>query len=316
MSNMNRSTVLTSHYLLFCIGLSLLPMIPQYTYSSLFNVAAVGDWGCNDNSKNTLKNISNKKPELILALGDLSYQRTAECWIEIISSVDNITSIVRGDHDNDFRTSQYMEHFNMSSEFYSFNHFNIHFMIMSTELPYELGSKQYEFVKSDLENALTNSSIKWIIIAYHQPAYISPNDCQGCSPRVTLREVYHPLFDRYNVDLVLQAHSHNYERSYPILYNNDDSENPIIVNSSKNNYNYDINKFHGSIFATVGTGGAELHNFELRAPYIATQHRGFGFLNLELTNNGTRLNSTFYDNNGTISDHFIIDKLVSKEGQN
>jgi len=288
-------------------------MIPQYTYSSLFNVAAVGDWGCNDNSKNTLKNISNKKPELILALGDLSYQRTAECWIEIISSVDNITSIVRGDHDNDFRTSQYMKHFNMSSEFYSFNHFNMHFMIMSTELPYELGSKQYEFVKSDLENALTNSSINWIIIAYHQPAYISPNDCQGCSPRVTLREVYHPLFDRYNVDLVLQAHSHNYERSYPILYNNDDSENPIIVNSSKNNYNYDINKFHGSIFATVGTGGAELHNFELRAPYIATQHRGFGFLNLELTNNGTRLNSTFYDNNGTISDHFIIDKLVSKK---
>jgi predicted phosphodiesterase len=288
-------------------------MIPQYTYSSLFNVAAVGDWGCNDNSKNTLKNISSKKPELILALGDLSYQRTAECWLEIISSVDNITSIVRGDHDNDFRTSQYMEHFNMSSEFYSFNHFNIHFMIMSTELPYELGSKQYEFVKSDLENTITNSSINWIIIAYHQPAYISPNDCQGCSPRVTLREVYHPLFDRYNVDLVLQAHSHNYERSYPILYNNEDSENPIIVNSSKNNYNYDINNFHGTIFATVGTGGAELHNFELKAPYIVTQHRGFGFLNLELTNNGTRLNSTFYDNNGTVSDHFIIDKLVSTQ---
>jgi predicted phosphodiesterase len=305
--------ILTSHYLLFCIGLSLLPMIPQYTYSSLYNVAAVGDWGCNDNSNNTLKNISSKKPELILALGDLSYQRTAECWLEIISSVDNITSIVRGDHDNDFRTSQYMKHFNMSSEFYSFNHFNIHFVIMSTELPYELGSKQYEFVKSDLENTLTNSSINWIIIAYHQPAYISPNDCQGCSPRVTLREVYHSLFDGYNVDLVLQAHSHNYERSYPILYNNKDSENPIIVNSNKNIYNYDIDKFHGTIFATVGTGGAELHNFEQKVPYIVTQHRGFGFLNLELTNNGTRLNSTFYDNNGTVSDHFIIDKLVSTQ---
>lgn len=209
--------------------------------------------------------------------------------------------------------SEYMEHFNMSSEFYSFNQFNVHFLIMSTELPYELGSNQYEFVKSDLENSLTNSSIKWIIIAYHQPAYISPNDCQGCSPRVTLREVYHPLFDRYNVDLVLQAHSHNYERSYPILYNNKDSENPIIVNSNKNNYHYVSDKFHGTIFATVGTGGAELHNFEQKVPYIVTQHRGFGFLNLELTNNGTRLNSTFYDNNGIVPDHFIIDKLVSTQ---
>lgn len=209
--------------------------------------------------------------------------------------------------------SEYMEHFNMSSEFYSFNQFNVHFLIMSTELPYELGSNQYEFVKSDLENSLTNSSIKWIIIAYHQPAYISPNDCQGCSPRVTLREVYHPLFDRYNVDLVLQAHNHNYERSYPILYNNKDSENPIIVNSNKNNYHYVSDKFHGTIFATVGTGGAELHNFEQKVPYIVTQHRGFGFLNLELTNNGTRLNSTFYDNNRTVPDHFIIDKLVSTQ---
>ena len=301
------------HYLLFYIGLSLLPTIPQYAYSSLFNVAAVGDWGCNDNSKNTLKNILSKKPEQILALGDLSYERTAECWLDIISSVDTITRIVRGDHDNDFRASQYMEHFNMSSEFYSFNHVNIHFLIMSTELPYELGSKQYEFVKSDLENTSTNSTINWIIISYHQPAYISPNDCKGCSPRVTLREVYHPLFDKYNVDLVLQAHSHNYERSYPILYNDKDSETPIIVNPNKNNYNYDINKFHGTIFATIGTGGAELHNFEVRIPYMVTQHRGFGFLNLELTNNGTRLNSTFYDNNGTVSDHFIIDKLVSTQ---
>ena len=110
---------------------------------------------------------------------------------------------------------------------------------------------------SDLENTSTNSSINWIIIAYHQPAYISPNDCKACSPRVTLREVYHPLFDKYNVDLVLQAHSHNYERSYPRLYNNKDSETSVIVNPIKNNYNYDINKFHGTIFATVGTGGAE-----------------------------------------------------------
>jgi len=283
-------------------------MIPQYTYSSLFNIAAVGDWACNDNSQNTLKNIVSKKPELIIALGDLSYQRTAECWFDIISPVDNITRIVRGDHDNDFRMSQYMQHFNMSKEFYSFNNGNIHFLIMSTEIPYELGSEQYEFVKSDLENASTNSTIDWIITAYHQPAYISQNDCKGCSPRVTLRELYHPLFDKYNVDLVLQAHNHNYERSYPILYNSKDSENPLIANSNKNSYNYDIDNSHGVIFATVGTGGGELNNFEVKVPYAVTQHRGFGFLNIELTNNGTRLNSTFYANDGTLADHFTIDK--------
>ena len=53
-----------------------------------------------------------------------------------------------------------------------------------------------------------------------------------------LREVYHPLFDKYGVDLVLQAHDHNYERSYPILFNGQDSEEPIIASKNESNYNF------------------------------------------------------------------------------
>ena len=113
---------------------------------------AVGDWACNDNTQNTVKNILTKKPELVLALGDLSYQKSPDCWFEIVSPLDNVTRIVRGDHDSDARMTQYMQHFKMSKEFYSFNHKNIHFLIMSTETPYEMNSEQYQFVKSDLEN--------------------------------------------------------------------------------------------------------------------------------------------------------------------
>ena len=35
-----------------------------------FNFAAVGDWECNPNTADTIKNIQNKDPELVLALGD------------------------------------------------------------------------------------------------------------------------------------------------------------------------------------------------------------------------------------------------------
>ena len=70
-----------------------------------FNIAAVGDWACNDNTQNTVKNIMTKKPEVVLALGDLSYQRSPDCWFEIVSPLDNLTMIVRrccdGDHTND-----------------------------------------------------------------------------------------------------------------------------------------------------------------------------------------------------------------------
>jgi hypothetical protein len=268
----------------------------------------VGDWACNDNTQNTVRNIITKKPELVLALGDLSYQRSPDCWFKIILPLENITEIVRGDHDNDARMAQYMQHFKMDKEFYSFNHKYIHFLIMSTEAPYEMNSRQYQFVKSDLEIASTNSDILWTIIAYHQAAYNSPTNCKGCSSRVMLREIYHPLFDKYGVDMVLQAHDHNYERTYPILFNGQHSDEPKMANTDKNNYNFTTDNPHGVLFATVGTGGGELNFFNGKAPYVANQYRGFGFLNIDLANNAKSLICTFIANNGTTYDKFTISK--------
>ena len=45
-----------------------------------FNFAAVGDWGCDINARNTLNNILDKNPELVIALGDYSYTTLADCW--------------------------------------------------------------------------------------------------------------------------------------------------------------------------------------------------------------------------------------------
>lgn len=36
----------------------------QSTNSTQFNIAAVGDWACNNNTQNTVKNILENKPEL------------------------------------------------------------------------------------------------------------------------------------------------------------------------------------------------------------------------------------------------------------
>ena len=44
-----------------------------------FNFAAAGDWGCNEMSKRTVNNIIGNDPELVLALGDLSYQKDTGC---------------------------------------------------------------------------------------------------------------------------------------------------------------------------------------------------------------------------------------------
>jgi hypothetical protein len=119
-----------------------------------------------------------------------------------------------------------------------------------------------------------------------------------------LRDTYHPRFVKYGVDLVLQAHNHNYQRSYPIIYNNDNSTNPIITDTNNNNY-YDPK---GIVFGTIGTAGASIYPLTGQSPYIATQYEGFGFLNVDLINEGTTLTAKFFANDGTIKDQFIITK--------
>src|SRR5689334_7817202 len=73
---------------------------PAYGLSD-FNISSVGDWGCNSNTKSTVTNIKGKSPELVLALGDYSYQPTATCWLNTISSIKSITKINIGNHEND-----------------------------------------------------------------------------------------------------------------------------------------------------------------------------------------------------------------------
>ena len=62
-----------------------------------FSVAAVGDLRCGPEVNTTIKNINNQSVQLILALGDLSYQReSADCWFDIVAPVENMMKIVLG----------------------------------------------------------------------------------------------------------------------------------------------------------------------------------------------------------------------------
>lgn len=51
-----------------------------------FNFVAVGNQDCTSETKDTIDNILEHDPELVLALGDLSYNDKAKCWLKIIES--------------------------------------------------------------------------------------------------------------------------------------------------------------------------------------------------------------------------------------
>ena len=123
----------------------------------------------------------------------------------------------------------------------------------------------------------------------------------------TLADIYHPLFEKYGVNLVLQAHTHTYERTYPLRINSEDGEGPIVTSNDLSNYR----SVDGLVIATVGTGGAHPTNVHIANELAAVQYENlFGFLNVDVSADGTKLVGTFYDNNGDgeIRDQFTITK--------
>jgi len=276
------------------------------------NIVAAGDWGCSDNTEKTVQNVVNSNPKVLLALGDFSYDKTSTCWFGVMKPLDSITKINIGNHDDDsdILLNSYLTHFGLSKQYYSFDINNVHVLTLSTEEKFKPNSDQYQFVVNDLQNAANNPDIKWIVANMHVPFYSSPNECKaaGCEGDADYREAFHPLFDKYGVDLVLEGHVHNYQRSLPLKFNQQDSANPIVTSTLKTDYNNP----GGAIFAIVGTGGESQHALSGKAPFMAFQQDSkFGILNMHFSSD--KIDAKFVSNDGTILDHFSIIKAAKKK---
>lgn len=282
-----------------------------------FNFGAAGDFGCSSNAGKTLSNIkSHTSVERVLALGDYSYQSTGTCWFNIIDSknIHGRTKIAIGNHEDDSSEgfSQYMSFFGLSSTYYAFTYGNARVIVMDSDRnSFSSGSSQYNFVISELQKAAQDTNIKWKIVYLHKQMYTSPNTCgsSSCSNTASdatnLRNTYHAKFDQYGVDVVLNGHIHNYQRTYPIKYDSGSSSSPTITNTASWDYGDPV----GEIFATVGTGGINFHALSGKSSFVKYQQDDrFGALDLSIENNGYTLAGRYYTNDGVKRDVFKITK--------
>jgi len=302
--------------------LSLSVLITSMQVNSVFsepNFGAVGDWGCNSNTGKTVSNIrSHNSPERVFALGDYSYRETGsssdDCWLDIISAIKSRTRITIGNHedDSDEGFSSYMSSFGLSSTYYAFTYGNARIIVMDSDRnSFSKGSNQYNFVNSQLQQAASNSNIKWIIVYVHKQMYTAPNGCSSSSCSNTgndatnLRNAYHPLFGQYGVDLVLMGHVHTYQRTFPIKYDPASPSSPTRTSTATTEYNDPT----GQIFAVVGTGGINLHGLGSRPYFVKYQQDDrFGALDINIENNGYTLAGRYYTNDGVQRDTFKITK--------
>jgi hypothetical protein len=76
------------------------------------------------------------------------------------------------------------------------------------------GGAQTRWLESTLAAARADASIDWIVVQLHQCACSSAPGGDGSD--LGVRQEWLPLFDTYEVDLVLSGHDHGYERSFPV----------------------------------------------------------------------------------------------------
>ena len=303
------------------------------------DVVAVGDFGCKEPAADTVETIKSLSPDITLALGDFSYEPSADCWLSLVKPIENNLKLVKGNHDIEPPEiwNQYISNVNSEGSassktsklspvsdgyYYQLSLNAVHFLVMDSEVPLGMDSPQYKYVKNDLEKASSNPDIKWIVVSLHRPVYYG-EQYLDIRPVVTiagdkniasiLKEVYHPLFDKYGVDMVLAGHAHNYQRSYPLKYNG--PSEPIKTSSEKEKYENPTNP----IFLTIGTGGVEpsgsaLHEavkIDELPSFIATTNgkdNVKGVLEIRFSKDSSNLEGTFHTNDGNVLDRFSIFK--------
>jgi hypothetical protein len=262
-----------------------------------FNFAAAGDWGCSHEAIRTFSMMKSMEPELYLGLGDYSYEKSTDCWLNIIKSTGNSFKISFGNHDTEGKLLQaYMDEFELEKQFYSFDYLNAHFIALSTELGKSDQGEQLDFVRNDLLRTKSNPNIDWTIIFFHRPFYSA-----SVSEFARMTKTYHPLFEEFGVDLVLQGHSHNYQRTYPLLFNEAKPSEPIV--SDKEQIWYRDPK--GIIFIVAGTGGESVQQVN-KKPFLASSYEGYGCINVEVS--GQTLSVGYYSDLGDTIDRFLITK--------
>jgi methionine-rich copper-binding protein CopC len=214
--------------------------------------------------------------------------------------------------------------------FYSYNYGNIHFVALdsygwetgSTRL-YDTLGPQVTWLKQDL----AANTQPWTVVYFHHPPYTKgSHNSDTESELINMRERVVRILERYKVDLVLNGHSHSYERSYLINghYGLESTFSPAThgVSTSSAKYNGTSNSctyikngtdvVNGIVYAVVGSAGqlgGSTAGYPHDAMYYSDVTNG-GTLFFEVENN--RLDAKWICADGQIRDNFTIMKDVNK----
>lgn len=179
----------------------------------------------------TLENALSAHPNVsfMLSAGDQvntatnEYEYAGYLFPSALDSLPVSTTI--GNHDSG--SYQYSAHFNnpnsfdLSDEVYALGHTKA-----GTDYYYTYGDVLFVVIDTNNYNCATHKAViekavkanpdaKWRVVMFHQDIYGSGLD-HSDSDGIVLRTQLTPIFDEYDIDIVLQGHDHTYSRTYQL----------------------------------------------------------------------------------------------------
>lgn len=237
-----------------------------------------------------------RRPNFVLHMGDVvddgaaKWQWTGDLFKpcqELFSRVCVYPCI--GNHEKNH--AQYYKYFSLPKPeyYYSFTYGNAEFFSLDTNKSVLPDSEQYKW----LDAALAKSTAKWKVCYHHHPCYSSDSDDYGDTwkGQTTFGAKQHKplltLYEKHNVDLVMNGHIHLYERTHPIKGGKIDPK--------------------GVVHITSGGGGGSLEDFDPVPAFFKRQGRVV-YHCCYFTVLGGRLECHVFDDEGRLFDQFEMRK--------
>jgi hypothetical protein len=227
--------------------------------------------------------INAAKPVFLLQGGDVCASSTYSYYKSeffLPNELNNISNIpffwTTGNHETWSTNTMAFQKAPASSsgieDYYSFDYGDIHILILNTQLPYTVGSAQYNWVLSDL----SNTTSKWKIVVGHIPGYTAGGTGAHVEDANMIAMAVN-IFVPKGVDLVLNGHNHFYQH----------------------------NRVSGLDHVVIGSAGAPLYPTGT-ASYTIKSVSSYCYGIFDFTPNSLLM--TVYDNNGLMIDTLSLFK--------
>jgi hypothetical protein len=259
-----------------------------------------------------------------LALGDLGYTSSERRWCEAIKARFNDVEIIAGNHDTPENGPGHMSRYAQACPFtltgvalvggpktpgYGYEYYFDYpagkplarFIMLSPGIEGELNyrfttkSSHYAFAAQAIDGA-KRTGIPWVIAGMHKNCLTTGTGHTHCETGTDLQN----LFFSARVDLVLNAHEHNYERSKQLTCAPSRYQPSCVANAGPAYV-----RGAGVVVVTQGTG-SDFYPVTnpLNRYYAAAQATDAGFMKFVVS--PSRVTATFVSVTGKYSDTFTI----------